>query len=455
VRIIIVGAGEVGFHIAEKLVTENKDVVVIDKKPAALRRVNEHLDVQTIEGSGSSPKVLADAGVVGADILLAVTDSDESNLIACFFANALDPRVTKVARIRNEEYTSYRDALATDALNISMVINPEVETVKSILHQIRYPGAIDINEFAAGRILMVGARLVKNSLLDGVSLMRLPDHLDGLRLIIGGIVRNEKLIIPTGEDELLGGDMVYFVCEHGELQQALEMFGAPSRPFKDILIIGGGNIGYRLARELDKGRHHHVKIVEGDDTRSQELSAFLDRAVVLHGDGTDQELLQEENVGQMDLVVALTGDDETNVLSCLLAKRLGTSETIARVNKFPYIPVVQAIGIEHTVSTRLSAVNSILHSIRRGKVISTVSIKGTEAEVMEAIAQENSDIVGMPIKDMDFPKGALILCIIRGDEVILPTGDFIIEPLDRILIFSISSAISRVEKALMVKLEYF
>ncbi len=453
-RIIIVGAGEVGFHIAEKLVTENKDVVVIDMNPAALRRMNEHLDVQTIEGSGSSPKILEDAGVVGADIMLAVTDSDETNLIACFFANALDAKVTKVARIRNEEYTSYQDALARNILNINMVINPEIETVKSIVHQIKYPGALEINEFAGGRILMAEVRLVESCALDGISLMRLPAHLNGLRLIIGGIVRNDVLIVPKGGDELRRDDIVYFVCERDELRQALALFGAPSKPFRDILIIGGGNIGFRLAQELDQGQYH-VKLVEVDEERSRVLSANLDRVVVLQGDGTDQELLQEENIGQMDLVIALTGDDETNVLSCLLAKRLGAGETIARVNKFPYIPVVQAIGIEHTVSTRLSAVNSILHSIRRGKVISTAAIKGTGAEVMEAIAQEHSDIVGMPIKNMDFPKGALILCIIRKDEVILPTGDFIIEPLDRILILSTSSAIPRVEKALMVKLEYF
>ncbi|MFW5487439.1 MAG: Trk system potassium transporter TrkA [Desulfovibrio sp.] len=453
-RIIIVGAGEVGFHIAEKLVTENKDVVVIDMNPAALRRVNEHLDVQTIEGSGSSPKVLEDAGIVNADIMLAVTDSDETNLIACFFANALDSNVTKVARIRNEEYTTYQDALARNILNISMVINPEIETVKSILHQIKYPGALEINAFADGRILMAGVKLVDGSPLDGVSLMSLPKLLGGLRLIIGGIVRNDTLIIPTGGDELRREDIVYFVCEKDELRQALGLFGAASKPFRNILIIGGGNIGFRLAQHLDQGQYH-VKLVENNDDRSQLLSADLNRAVVLQGDGTDQELLQEENVGQMDLVIALTGDDETNVLSCLLAKRLGAGETIARVNKFPYIPVIQAIGIEHTVSTRLSAINSILHSIRRGKVISTVAIKGTGAEVMEAIAQENSDIVGMPIKDMDFPKGALILCIIRGEEVIIPTGDFIIEPLDRILILSTSAAIPRVEKALMVKLEFF
>ncbi|WP_029895210.1 Trk system potassium transporter TrkA [Desulfohalovibrio reitneri] len=452
-RIIIVGAGEVGFHIAQRLSSENKEVLVIDRDASALKRVSEQLDVQFIQGSGSSPKVLEEAGIKGADILLAVTDSDETNLIACFFANSLAPHLTKVARIRNEEYTDYQKALARDILNINMVINPEVETVRSVMHLINTPGVREVNEFAEGRIQLLGIQLDEKSPLAGTGLTDLRDFFGKVNVIIGAIVRDDRLIIPSGADTLKGGDLLYFVCDKNHRNEVLRRFGFPAKPLRAILIIGGGNIGLRLAQALDS-KQYNVKLVESDPLRSQYLSAKLDRPVVLLGDGTDQELLEEENIKSMDLVIALTGDDETNVLSCLLSRSLGTRKTIARVNKFPYMPLVQAIGVEHIVSTRLSAINSILHSIRRGKVLSTVSIKGEEAEVMEAVALDKSNIVDRPIKDIDFPSGALILAVLRGEEVIIPTGDFVIHPEDRIIIISTRKNVTHVERQLMVKLEY-
>lgn len=451
-RIVIVGAGEVGFHIARRLSSENKDVVVIDRNPAALRRVAEQLDVQHVLGSGSSPLALEEAGIKGADILLAVTDSDETNLIACFFANALSPDISKVARIRNEEYTDYQDALARDILNISMVINPEVETVKTVLRMLRLPGVREISEFADGRISMLGVRVEKEHPLDGLKLTRLRQSFEGLRIVIAAIVRGGELIVPSGRDSVEADDIVYFVCETSEVERTLERFGLLRQPARDVLIVGGGNIGLRLARELETDGCR-VKIVESDLGRCEILSSRLDRAIVLHGDGTDQELLREENAPAMDAVIAFTGDDETNVLTCLLAKSMGARQTIARVNKFPYVPLIQAIGVENVVSTRLSAINSILHAIRRGKVLSTVSLQGDEAEIMEAIALEKSGIVEKPIRDLDLPRGALILCMMREDHVVIPTGDSVIRPQDRILILSTRGNIPAVERALLVPLE--
>lgn len=444
-KIVIVGAGEVGFHIAERLAFENKEVVVVDRNPESLRRVSEHLDVQTVEGSGSSPEVLERAGLRDSDMLLAVTDSDEANLIVCFFARTIAPKALKVARIRNEEYSTYlgRDEL----LDISLVINPDVEVVDSILRILDAPGAVEVNEFADGRISMVGKRLPPESALCGISLTQLPELTGGVRVIVAAVVRQERLIIPRGTDRIHGGDLVYFVCEKNDLQRVLEIFGSTLGPVRDVMVIGGGKIGLRLAMALEK-RGLSIKLVEKSHERAQELSAALDRTIVLHGDGTDHEALSEENVGAMDMVMALTGDEETNILTCLLAKRLGAKRTVVRVNKLAYMRLVQAMGIENIVSPRLSAIHSILRHIRSGKILSSVSIKGEDAEVMEAMALEGSDIVGKPLKSVRFPREALLLTIVRDGEVLIPHGETIIEPRDRVIVLSSSQALPQVERAL-------
>jgi trk system potassium uptake protein TrkA len=453
-RIVIIGAGEVGYHIAHRLSRENKDVVVIDKSATALKRVGENLDVQTIQGSGSSPRVLEDAGVKGAEIVLAVTDSDENNLIACFFANLIAPSSTKVARIRNEEYTDYHQAMASDLLDISMVINPEVEVVKSMMQIINAPGALEINEFADGRIKMTGVRLPPDSKVNGLKLMDLPRAMDGARVIIAALVRDDRLKIPSGADVLHAGDLVYFVCDDKDLDEVMEALGIRNPTIKNILVVGGGNIGLRLAHSLES-KGLHVKLVEADAARCDLLSTQLDRTVILHGDGTDEDLLTEENVSQMDMVVALTSDEESNILSCLLAKNLGAPRSITRINKQQYMPLVRTLGLEHIVSPRMSAVHSILHAIRKGRILSTASIKGDEAEALEAVALENSPIVSCPIKDLNLPRETLILAVFRGDKVIIPHGDFVIQAKDRFLLLSTRPNVEKVEKWLTVNLEYF
>ena len=375
--------------------------------------MREHLDVQTIQGSGSNPRILKEAGIGGAEILLAVTNSDETNLIACIFANLLAPAIQKVVRIRNEDYNEYRDSLAQDILNISLVTNPDVEVINSMVRLITTPQVDEITDFANGRIRLIRKQLPEDSPLNGLKLMQLPSVMKDIRMVIAAIIRKDRLIIPTGADRINAGDIIYFVCEKDELENIIQLFGNRVHPVKNILIIGGGKIGLSLAETLEK-LHYNTKVIEKDPHRGEVLSAHLNRTIVLQGDGTDPELLEQENIGSMDLVVALTGDEELNILSCLLAKRLGAHKTVARINKFVYMSLVQTIGIDHIVSTRMSAVNSILHFIRRGKIISTVSIAGEEAEALEAIALEHSAIVGTPLKKLKFPKGAIILCIIRG-----------------------------------------
>ncbi|MCG2770882.1 MAG: Trk system potassium transporter TrkA [Desulfobacterales bacterium] len=452
-KIVIVGAGEVGFHIAQRLVLERKEVVIIDKDEQALARVKEHLDAQIILGSGSNPKILEQAGIREAEILLAVTNSDEANLIVCVFANLLAPRIQKIVRIRNEEYNEYREALAKDILNISMVTNPDMEVINSMLRLMTAPDVEEVSDFAGGRIRLVKKQLPEFSPLNGMRLEHLPKLLHDIPIVIGAIIRQDRLIIPKGTDTLKAGDSIYFVCEKDNLAKISKLFGTEPHPIRNILIMGGGKIGLQLAKALDN-LHYNTKVVELDPHRSEVLSANLHRTIVLQGDGTDLDLLEQENISSMDLVIAVTGDEELNILFCLLAKRLGAHKTLARINKFAYLSLVQAIGIDHIVSTRMSAVNSILHFIRRGKIISTVSIAGEEAEAIEAIALENSAIVGKPLKKLNFPKEAIILCVLRGDEVIIPSGESVIHPQDRLIIMATRRHIPLVEQSLMVKLDH-
>lgn len=453
-KIVIVGAGQVGFHIASQLALENKDVIVIDKDPEALRRVSDNLDVQVLQGSGSSPEILNEAGVKSADILLAVTDSDETNLVACLVSNIFSPATKKLARIRDADFDTHYDHFREHAPHIDTVINPEIEVVKTIDRLMSFPGAVDVGEFADGRIKFIGVYLDNNARLAGVRLVDLPAKTCDLRPLIAAVVREDELIIPRGNDQLLPGDLVYFISEDEKLLDTLAVFDKPPLSLKRVLIVGGGRIGFRLASLLDQ-KSIHSKIIEVNPDRCTFLAEKLNKVVVLCGDGSDQNLLSEENIQDIDLVITLTNDEETNILTSLLAKRMGAKKTITKISKFSYFNLMSTIGIELVVSPRLSAINSILKHIRRGKVISAISIKGEQAEVMEAVALETSDIVHNPLKNISFPKGSLVAGIIRGKEIIIPSGDSIIVPGDRIIIFATKQAISKIEKILAVKLEYF
>jgi trk system potassium uptake protein TrkA len=454
VKIVIVGAGEVGFHIASRLSSENKDVVLIEKNAQALRRVADNLDVQVVEGSGSSPAILEQAGIEAADVLLAVTNSDETNLVASLFANILSPTTIKLARIRREEYLAHAATLSEPPYSIDMVINPEAEAVKTIETLLAVPGAVDIGEFVEGRIKVIGVRLDEDSPVAGTRLVDLRKKTGNRKILVAAINRNEELIIPSGKDKILIGDVIYFVSEKNELWDALKIFGKRAQPIKKVLIVGGGNLGTKLAKALEK-HSIHTRLIEKNRDRCNKLAEIFDKVVVLQGDGSDQQLLAEENVQSMDVVATVTQDEETNILISLLAQQMGARKTVTRISKFSYFPLVSAIGLENIISSRLAAVNSILQYVRRGRVLSAMALKGGEAEVLEAVALETSDIVGKPIRQIPFPKGALVLAMIRGDEVIVPTGDSDILPQDRIIIFSAREAIPQVEKALMVKLEYF
>ena len=453
-KVVIVGAGEVGFHVASRLSHENKDVVVIDKDSDAIRRISDNIDVQVIIGSGSSPALLENAGIKEAEILLAVTNSDETNLVACLVANIISPYTKKLARIRNADFDKYHAIFRDHAPHIDTLINPEIEVVKTIDRLMNMPGAVDVGKFANGRIKFIGINLDKKARLAGSRLDEIPELLGKQGPLIAAIIRDEELIIPRGDDRLLPGDLVYFISEEDKLLDTLEIFDKHAEPVNRVLIVGGGRIGTRLATLLDD-KPVYTKIIEKNPDICAKLAEKLNKVVVLHGDGSDQELLNEENVQEADFVITLTNDEEINILASLLAKKMGARKTITKISKFSYFPLMSMIGIEQVVSPRLSAINTILQHIRRGKVLSSISIKGEQAEFMEAVALETSEIVGKPLKNISFPKGAIVTSIIRNDNIIIPSGDSIIEPDDRIIIFATRQAIPKIEKILTVKLEYF
>jgi trk system potassium uptake protein TrkA len=453
-KIIIIGAGEVGFQIASRLALENKDVVVIDKDASSIQRVSDQLDVQTITGSGSSPVILEEAGIKEAEILLAVTDSDETNLVACLVANAMSPATKKLARLRDAGYDDYHQTFRDKPPHIDTIINPEVEVVKSIERMLSVPGAVDVAEFESGRIKFVGILLDKTARLAGVKLLDFEQILGKNRPLVTAIIRNEALIIPTGSDRLMPDDLVYFISRDDMLLDTLKMFDKYDEPLNRVLIVGGGRIGFRLATLLES-KSIHIKIIDSNEKQCAVLAEQLNKTVVLNGDGSDQEILREENIQDMDAVVTVTDNEETNILVSLLCKRMGAKKAITKVNRFSYFNLLSTIGVNLIVSPRLSAINTILQHIRRGKILSAVTIKGEQAEVIEAVALETSDIVGRPLRHLSFPKGALLAAIIHGDDIIIPSGLSVVEPGDRIIIFANRNAVPKIEKFLTVKLEFF
>jgi trk system potassium uptake protein TrkA len=311
-----------------------------------------------------------------------------------------------------------------------------------------------VGEFAGGRVKFIGIRLDKSTPLAGARLLQLPDLIKGHRPLIFAIIRDETLIVPSGKNRLLPGDLIYFITDDEHLEESLKHFNMHAEPVRRVLIIGGGRISFRLASRLEQ-KSIHTKIIEKRSDRCSLMAEKLNRTVVLCGDGSDQALLKEENIQDAGMVITLTDDDETNILVSLLAKRLGAWKTITKISKFSYFPLMHTIGIDQVVDPRLSAINSILMHIRRGKVLSSVSIRGEDAEIMEAVALETTDIVGKPLMDVPFPKGVLVTTILRGENVIIPTGQSVVAPNDRIIIFARREAIPKIEKILAVKLEYF
>lgn len=442
-KAVIIGAGEVGVEVATYLASEEKDVVLIDIDAEALRQASETIDIHTVQGPGESPVTLAETAVSSADLVLAVTDSDATNIIACLFANKLWPQAVTLARIRNEDYTRDQEDLINGVLGINTLVSPEREVVKAIERMLSLPGILDYSEFAGGLVKMVSLQVNSGPMVN----LKLMDFNNVVPedIIVAAIERDDQIIVPSGQDEILAGDIVHFVSLPGDLRvlrRATDYFD--KEPARSVFIIGGGNTGLWLAQLLE-ARGYAVKLAERDEGRCIYLANVLHSTLVLKGDGRDQVFLKEENIGEMDAVVALTDSDEENVLIALLAKSMGVGHAIVRVNKKEYHPLVESVGLRYYVNPRTAAVNSILRYIRRGKVMASVSLGHDSAEVIEIIAQPNSKLVNVPLSELGLPRGALILAVVRGDDAIIPTGNQQIMPNDRVVILTDQKVMDKVE----------
>lgn len=447
-RCIIVGAGEVGFHIAERLSQEKWDVVVVDQAARRLEWVANALDVQTLEAHGSSPKALRDAGIEDSQLLIAVTDSDEINITACLVANHYAPPLCKkVARIRNADYT-VDPTLFRKELGIDFHINPEEAAARKLIRLLDTPQATDVMSFAEGRVLLLGLALPENSHLHGKTFAELGAMYPDRRLLVAAIERDDTILIPRGDNKIEPGDTLYMVALPSKLNAVLGGLGIEARPLRSVAIAGGCHFGELIARHLvDRGVS--VRLIERDKRRCQSIAERLHRVMVINGDATDRHLLREENVPMMDAFLAVSEDEEANILAALLAKRMGSPHVFTLVNKMSYSPIIRQIGVDAAISPRQVAASLILHFVRQGEVLQVDALGEQKAEAIEFVVSTNSPLLGVPLYEAGLPRDALIGAIVRGDEVILPSGSTQILPEDRVIVFALQRAISAVEKSLM------
>ena len=449
--ILIVGGGDIGATLAARLSSESKDVVLIEANAERVRELREVADVQIVEGNGSNPRTLREAGLDEADMLIAVTDSDEVNLLSCLVAASQDVVPTKIARVRDPDL-----ALVTPQLfgsgRLDLGINPEEEAAQNILRTLRVPGAVGVYEFSGGKVQVVAFTVDRPSPAVGLSLRELKPKL-GVDCNLMAISREGRLLIPRGPTEIQAGDLLYAAGSPEALRALADLLDKDSREATRIVISGGDHISYYLARLLE-AEGIAPTILEADPARGKLLAQMLEKSVVIQGAGTDMELLREENIGATDVFLALTRDEEENILSALLAKSSGAHEVMALIQKPSYVPLASAIGIEAVVSPKQAAISAILHFIRKGKVVSVTTVGEEAAEALEIIVLETSELAGKPLKDADL-RDAVVGAIVRGDEVIIPAGKDVIAAGDHLVVFALRSAIPRLERQMMVQLSYF
>ena len=444
-HVIIVGAGEVGYNIAKFLASEKIDIVMIDRDGEKLRNISEELDIATIEGEGSDPSVFKEAGAKNADILIAVTNSDETNMIACLLGKALFNVKRRIARIRNPDYFFNKELLGKNYLDIDPAINPELETANAILRILEIPFATEVIEFEGGKVVVAGLKIPKQSKVNNKELKYLRSIINK-DFIIGIIERNEEIIIPRGEDVLKEGDIIYIPLKREEALEISQAFGIFAYPTKKVMIVGGGRIGYYIARALEE--KVDVKIIEKNEEKCKFLSKHLKKSLILHGDGTDKQLLIEENIKDIDAYITVSGNDEMNIMAALLAKKLGAKKVIALVNKTDYIPLAYELGIQSVLSSRLLTASIILRYIRKGDVLSLTAVAENKVEIMEVLGSYKSSIINKALKDINFPKNAVIGAIVRGGEIIIPKGDDVIKEGDKLIIFALKDSIKNIENLL-------
>ncbi len=456
-KILILGAGQVGSSAAYHLSREEaNEVTIVDMRPDVLRELQDRLDIRTVIGHAAYPEVLERAGANDADIVVALTDTDETNMIACQVAYTMFHTPTKIARIRSAEYMRADKLFTQDAIPIDVRISPEQLVCEYIEQLILYPGATQVLDFADGRVRLVGVMADRDGLLVGQRIMTLKEHIPNTEGRIAAIYRGGKAILPDGETVIQESDEVFFIADRKDIRVFISEMRRLEDPVRRVVIAGGGNIGVRLALALEQT--NQVKIIERDTKRARHISEQVNKAIVLVGDAADEDLLLEENVDNVDVFCALTNSEEANILSSMLAKRLGAHKVMALINRASYVDLVESGSIDIAISPQQVTIGSLLAHVRRGDVVKVHSLMRGAAEAIEAIAHgspEDSKVVGRTIEEVDLPKGSAIVALVRNDRVIIAHHDTMIETDDHVILFMIDRRkIEKIEKLFQVGVSF-
>jgi trk system potassium uptake protein TrkA len=457
-KVIICGAGQVGSGIARQLASEDNDVTVVDQSPDLIRKIGDTLDVKAMVGFASHPSILELAGAGDSDMIIAVTFADEVNMVACQVAHSLFEVPKKIARVREQNYLMpiWSDLFSPEHMPIDVIISPEVEVARAISRRLHAPGASEMISLADGKVRLIGVRCTEQTPIVNTPLRQLTALFPDLNIVVVAVIRGETRFVPHGDDQLSPGDEVYFVADSEHGARAMAAFGHEEPEAHRIVIIGGGHIGLYLARMIEEQAPGiALRMIERDDTRAKGAAQILTRAIVLHGDGLDPEILEEANIRSAETFIAVTEDDETNILASLLAKGYGCPRTVTLINRTTYTPLISPLGVDVIVNPRTITVSTILQHVRRGRIRAVHSLGEGFGEVIEADALETSSLIGTPLRETKLPSDVIIGAIIRDGEVTIPRGDSIVRANDRVVLFAPEVAIKKVEKMFAVRLEYF
>jgi trk system potassium uptake protein TrkA len=457
-KVIICGAGQVGWQIARHLSGEKNDVTVVDSNADLVRRATDTLDVQGVAGFASYPDVLERAGARDADMIIAATHSDEVNMVTCQVAHSVFSIPRKIARLRAQSYLDaiYGDLFSTKNLPIDVVISPEREVAEAALQRLAAPAAFDTESFMAGKAQLLGIALDEECPVLNTPLRQLSDLFSTLRAIVVGIRREDRLFAPDPDDQLFAEDQIYVFSHTEDVNRTLEIFGKTTKKQERIVIVGGGNVGLAVAHALETRTDRvRVKIIELDRQCAERAADTLQRTIVLNGDGMDIDILMEANIDRADAVLVVTDDDKTNMLVAVRAKSAGCPMAIALVNDPTLVPLMGPLDIDAYINPRATTVSSILRHVRHGKVRAIYSIGDAEAEVIEAQVLSTSPLAGRLIRDIEFPEGVLVGAVMRGEAVLKPTGSLRIIEGDVIALFAMAKDVPEVERLLQVSIDFF
>jgi trk system potassium uptake protein TrkA len=457
-KIIVCGAGQVGWQIARHLAGERNDVTVVDNNPVLVRRATDTLDVQGVTGFASYPAILEQAGARDADMVIAATYSDEVNMVTCQVAHSVFGVTKKIARLRAQTYldAQYSDLFRSEHLPIDVIISPEREVSLAAMKRVAYPSAFDVHEFFGGRALLLGLVLDDKCAVLNTPLRQLSDLFPTLRVMVAGVRRAGRMFAPEPEDQLFAGDAVYLLLEADDVARVFEVFGKEARRQERVLVIGGGNVGLSVASMLERQPERvRVKVIERDRARAEAAADALERSIVLHGDAMDADLLEEARISRTDAVVVLTDDDKTNLLAAVRAKSLGAKMAISLVNDPGMVPLADAMGVDAYINPRALTVSSILRHMRHGLVRSVYMLGDREAEVIEAKVLASSQIAGRAVRDIPFPEGALLIGVLRGGAFKKPNSSMVLQEGDQIVIFALTADVQKVDELLQVAFEHF